>query len=332
MHAFVTGSTGLLGSNLVRMLVEQGHRVKALVRSTEKAKRLFGDLEVTLIKGDMLNIDDFASELQTCDVLFHAAAYFRESFQAGNHWQKLEAINIKGTIDLLHSAQKYGVKKVIYVSSAGVIGKLSDGTPGDETVPPHPVACQDPYFKSKILAEKAVYAFLEKNALNVTFILPGWMFGPQDAAPTNSGQLVLDYINRKLPMLIDGGACIVDARDTASAMIKSVVVGHAGERYIIGGQYYSLTDVCKVLTAITETPLPYFQIPHRLLMTYAWMSERYSQITKRPILISCNAARNLHAALQWNSDKAVQAFGINFRPIEETLRDQVNWYYKHHYL
>ncbi|MGP1371184.1 MAG: SDR family oxidoreductase [Almyronema sp.] len=333
MKAFVTGSTGLLGSNLVRLLVEQGHRVKALVRSPEKALRLFGDLDVELVKGDMLDLEGFVEELQSCDVLFHTAAYFRESFQPGEHWQKLEEINITATINLLRYAKQYQLKKVVYVSSAGVIGKLPDGTAGNESTPPHPITYQDPYFRSKLFAEKAIDAFLAEHPLEVTLILPGWMFGPGDVAPTSSGQFVLDYVNRKLPILIDGGACIVDARDTAIAMIKAATLsGRSGERYIVGGHYYSLEDLCKALTAITGVPLPGFRLPHRLLMAYAWISERYSQVTHRPILISCNGARNLYAKLKWNSDKAVQELGIAFRPMEEMLQDQVNWYRQHHYL
>ena len=56
MKAFVTGGTGLLGNNLVRMLLEQGHEVKALARSPKKAARLFGDLPVTVVQGDMQDV------------------------------------------------------------------------------------------------------------------------------------------------------------------------------------------------------------------------------------------------------------------------------------
>ncbi len=115
MQAFVTGSTGLLGNNLVQLLVEQGYKVKALVRSKTKAAKLFGDLDVSLVEGDMLDIDSFASELVGCNVLFHTAAYFREYYQPGNHWEMLENINVKGTIKLLTAAEKQGIKKVIYL-------------------------------------------------------------------------------------------------------------------------------------------------------------------------------------------------------------------------
>ncbi len=83
--AFVTGSTGLLGNNLVRLLVEQGYDVKALARSRPKAEHLFSDLPVTVVLGDMQDVNNFASELDGCDVLFHMAAFFRDYYQPGNH-------------------------------------------------------------------------------------------------------------------------------------------------------------------------------------------------------------------------------------------------------
>ncbi|MFL9455444.1 NAD-dependent epimerase/dehydratase family protein [Tolypothrix bouteillei VB521301_2] len=197
MKAFVTGSTGLLGNNLVRLLLQQGYSVKALVRSSAKASQVLSGLNVTLVKGDLLDIDSFANELSGCDVLFHTAAYFREYYQPGNHWQTLKDLNVNGTIKLLTEAEKQGIKKVIYVSSAGPLGMKESGEPGDESTPPAPEAFKNLYFKSKVLAENAIYEFLKQHSLPVVFILPGWMFGPGDAAPTAGGQLKADYLNRK---------------------------------------------------------------------------------------------------------------------------------------
>ncbi|PSN13335.1 3-beta hydroxysteroid dehydrogenase, partial [filamentous cyanobacterium CCT1] len=122
MQAFVTGSTGLLGSNLVRELVDRGYQVKALVRSIDKAKALLGDLpQVQFIQGDLQAIPAFAAELRGCDVLFHTAAYFRESYGLGDHWPQLKGLNIDATIELLEAAEKAGVGKAIYVSSSGCI-------------------------------------------------------------------------------------------------------------------------------------------------------------------------------------------------------------------
>ena len=76
--AFVTGATGLLGNNLVRLPVSRGVRVKALGRSRTKAETQFGDLPVEIVTGDMAKVGEFAAHLQGNDVLFHTAAFFRD--------------------------------------------------------------------------------------------------------------------------------------------------------------------------------------------------------------------------------------------------------------
>ncbi len=335
MKVFVTGSTGLLGNNLIRLLVNQGHEVKALVRSKKKASKVLGDIDITIVEGDMLDIKNFAQELGGCDVLFHTAAYFREYYQqSADHWKMFEKININGTINLLTEAEKRGIKKVIYVSSAGIVGKKQDGSPGDESTPSHPLTRKNLYFKSKILTEKAICEFLKNNShsLQVVHILPGWILGPYDAAPTSSGQLVLDFINQKLPGIVDGGIGAVDARDVVQAMINAVEKGKSGERYIVGGKYFSLEDVVKTLEKITMIPAPGRRIPYAVTMIYAYFSEIYGKLTGRQILVSLNAIRNLHEKFQWNSDKAIRELGVDFRPLEETLEDEIEWYKNYGYI
>ncbi len=168
MKAFVTGSTGLLGNNLVRLLVEKGHYVKALVRSKDKALKQFGDLPVEYVVGDMENVAGFAAEMKDCDILFHTAAYFREYYEKSrDHWKILENINVKGSLKILETAEKQGVAKAIYVSSSGTIGMKADGSPGDENTPPSPYTENNLYFKSKVLADKAVTEFAQNSKMTV---------------------------------------------------------------------------------------------------------------------------------------------------------------------
>ncbi|KJH70458.1 SDR family oxidoreductase [Aliterella atlantica] len=326
MQAFVTGSTGLLGNNLVRLLIEQGYKVKALVRSKAKAAKLFADLDISLVEGDMLDIDRFACELAGCDVLFHTAAYFREYFQPGNHWQMLEDINITGTMKLLSEAEKQGVKKVIYISSAGPVGMKANGVPGDESTPYDLEAAKNLYFKSKVVAETAIDKFLQQHSLPVVLILPGWMFGPQDAAPTNSGKLVLDYLAQKIPGIIDGGACMVDARDVAQAAINAVEKGKSGDRYIVAGQYLSMENLFKSLEKVTGVACPQRRIPYQATLVYAWLADMYARLTGAKSVLPLEGVRTMHRKRQVTSAKAIAELAASFRPLDETLGDVVNWY------
>jgi dihydroflavonol-4-reductase len=327
MKAFITGSTGLVGSNLVEALVKQGAEVKALVRSRRKGEQAFSKLpQVTLVEGDMLDIPAFEHEMHDCDVLFHTAAYFREYYGNGDHWPKLEAINVKGTITLLDAAERAGVKKVIYVSSGGVLGRTKHGEIIDESTPPDQHVMNNLYFKSKWMAEQAVAEWLKSHHLPVVLILPAWIFGPGDSAPTSSGQIVLDFLARKLPGIIPGGTVTVDARDVAQAMIAAVERGRSGERYIVAGQYHTLGELCQMLEKASGVPAPTLRLPFAGALVFAWLSEVIARLRNTETLSTVAGLQTLQNRSVFSSAKAARELGISPRPLPDTLRDEVAWF------
>lgn len=327
MNAFVTGSTGLLGGNLVKLLLDRGHTVTALVRSPEKARKVLGDSpRLRLVTGDMEDVAGFAPHLQGCDVLFHTAAYFREYFAAGDHWPKLERINIQGTLQLLDAAEGAGMQKAIYVSSSGVIGRRTDGHLADESTPPDETVLQNLYFKSKVLAEEAIAAWLKTHKLPVVLILPTWMYGPQDAAPTTAGRLVLDFLQSKLPAVVPGGNPVVDVRDVAQAMINAVDRGRNGERYIINHEFRTLANIVQTLEKVSGVPAPRVHLPYPLALTIAWVSETVAKVCGQEALMTVNGIRSLKHGVDVSAAKARRELGLTFHTFEETLRDSVTWY------
>lgn len=327
MQMFVTGATGLLGSNLVRQLIAEGHRVTALVRSRERAARIFAGLDIPFVEGDLDNVAAFAPAIAGHEVVFHAAAYFREYFQPGDHWPTLKARNVDATIAILRAAEAHGVRKVIYASSGGIIGARADGRPADETTPPDALVHRNLYFRSKLAAEEQIADFLKTSRLPVVLILPGWMFGPGDSAPTSSGQIVLDFLNRRLPMIIPGYGAPVDARDVASAMIRAVERGRSGERYIVGGDTaISFAELMRLLEQASGVPSPRITAPFWFLLAYAWASETYGRLTGRPVLTTLDGIRTLRDPRPTSSARAVSELGATFRPLAATLRDEVAWF------
>ena len=326
MRAFVTGATGLLGSNLVQGLIAQGHEVRALARSEEKARRVFPEGKVDFVTGDMGGVAAFASRLQGCDVLFHTAAYFREYYQPGDHKAMLEKINVQGTVDLLIAAEKQGVQKAIHISSAGPIGRKPDGSAGDENTLEDDRAARNLYFASKIGAELAIKRFLKERSLPVVMILPSWMWGPGDWAPTASGKLLLDFIKGKLPGVVDGGSCIVDVRDVAAAIVNAAERGKSGERYIVGGSYHDFADILATLERVTGVPAPTRKIPYALSLAVGFGSEGWARITGGTALVTVAGVRTIHFKNNVDSSKAVRELSARFRPFEETVRDEVAWF------
>lgn len=333
MKAFVTGATGLLGNNLVRALVWEGYEVKALVRSAEKANKQLGGVQhVEFVTGDVADVNGFAENLTGCDVLFHTAAYFREYARRGDPQNLLQKINVDATVKLFEAADNRGVRRGIFTSSSGTIGVKPDGSPGDESTPPAAIGFENKYFHSKVLAEKALNEIAPKLKMEIVHILPGWMFGPGDAAPTGAGQLVIDFLNRKLPGIPDGGTKTADARDVANAMVVAIKNARPNQRYIVGGQFYTLKQVFQTLEKVSGVSSPKFVFPKPLMYAAAWVEEMKAKMRGTEANLTVMGVKTISAKLAATSALATRELNAKFRPLEETLRDTVEWFAENGYV
>lgn len=327
--AFVTGSTGLLGNNLVRALLARGYRVKALARSREKAHRQFSGLSgVEVVEGDMRHVGGFVNDLIGCDALFHTAAFFRDSYKGGRHWDSLYETNVLGTGEVLQAAYDAGVRHAVYTSSIAVL----DGAPGqaiDETMSRARDAADD-YFRSKILAEQKVQQFLRAHPdMFVALVLPGWMLGPGDIGLTMPGAFLLNYLRRRMHGLLPGSFSLVDARDVAAVEIAALEKGRNGERYLAAGRHTELETLVPMMEQISGVETPSRRIPLGLLRVAARVQELYGRLAGRPILLS-NAMVDLIAResdrTHFDHAKTRRELNVEFRPLEQTLSEAIAWY------
>ncbi|WP_455924380.1 SDR family oxidoreductase [Pseudomonas putida] len=332
--AFVTGATGLLGNNTVHTLLQRNIKVKALVRSVEKARKQFGDLPVEWIQGNLLEVEKFSQHLQGCDTLLHTAAYFRDSYKGGKHWQILYDTNVKATERLLAAAYKAGIRKAVHVSSIAVLQGGPDEVI-DETMS-RPEHGADDYYRSKILSEQVVHEFLRQHPdMSISMVLPGWMFGPGDIGPTSSGQFLLDFVQRKLPGVLPGTFSVVDARDVALHLIAAIEKGRSGERYLAAGRHMDMGSIFQALAGVSGVPAPQRKVPLAMLRLIASVYEVYHLITGKPVLISTSTVKLMaqeRGRTHFSHDKSAQELGCSFRPVEQTLADTLKWYRDNDYL
>lgn len=332
MRAFVTGATGLLGTNLVHTLLQDGHEVKALVRSAAKASKVLKSHErLTIIEGDMEHVPGFAPQLAGSEVLFHTAAYFREYFGPGDHWGKLKAINVDATIALLNAAEQHGLRKVIYTSSSGVIGGLPNDQTADESTPPDEAAMANLYFRSKVIAEQEIGAWLKTHQLPLVHILPTAMLGPSDTGPTSIGKAICDVLDRRLPAVPSGGFEFVDVRDVARAMINAVERGRSGERYILSEGYHSMHELVRIIEQVSGVPSPRLRLTYAMALSVAYMSEFGARLTGSAPQLPVAGIRTMNTLRPVSAEKARRELGIGFRPFAETVRDEVAWFQAHGY-
>lgn len=332
--AFVTGATGLLGNNLVRELLADGWRVRALVRSPEKARRQFADLDVEIVTGDMLDVPGFAASLRDVDTVFHTAAYFRDSYKGGRHWEALVAANVEGTRHLLDAAYSAGIRRFVQTSSIAVLNGPRGGLI-DETMERDERDADD-YYRSKILSDRVVRAFLDTHpSFRAVLVLPGWMHGPGDIGPTSAGQTVIDVALERLPGIPPGSFSFVDARDVARALILANDRGRRGERYLAAGRHTTMADLMPLIAEAAGVPTPKRRIPLWLMHVLAGGNEIYARLSRRPVLLSWAMARTLateNERSRYDHSKSEAELGLSFRPIVDTLRDEVAWFRANGYL
>ncbi|MDE1149077.1 MAG: SDR family oxidoreductase [Azospirillaceae bacterium] len=336
--AFVTGATGLLGNNLVRALLARGVRVRALVRSADKAARQFADLPdketVEVVVGDLGDIAAWAPALTGCDVVFHTAAFFRDSYKGGRHWPELKRVNVDGTAALVTAAYAAGVRRFVQTSSIAAL----NGPPGaliDEGAERDPADADD-YYRSKILADQAVRAFADRHPdLCATFVLPGWMWGPGDIGPTSAGQVALDTVRGKLPGLVPGSFSVVDARDVAAAHIAAAQRGRRGERYLAAGRHMTMATLIPLIGRLANVVTPTRALPMPVLYLLAGLQEVYARLTGKPVLLSLATVRLMAREAdrtRFDPTKSERELGLTLRPVEETITDTIAWYRFHGWL
>ena len=147
MKCFVTGGTGFVGANLIRLLLQQGHEVRALVRNSSNLDNL-KSLNIELVAGDLNG--DLSQSMSGCQVLFHVAAQY-------SLWQRdresLYRSNVLGTRNILACAQKAGIERTVYTSSVAAIGVKQGGIADESYQSPVDKLVGD-YKKSKYYAEQ----------------------------------------------------------------------------------------------------------------------------------------------------------------------------------
>jgi dihydroflavonol-4-reductase len=326
MTTLVTGATGFLGANVVRALLAAGTAVRVLVRRGSDARNLTG-LPVEVVYGDVRDMASLRPALQGCDTLYHVAAYYSLWTP---HPEDMYATNVQGTKNLLQVALDLGVQKVVYTSSVATIGRPDDGAPGDEIMQLAVEHAIGHYKRSKILAEQAALAFCQQG-LPLVVVNPSTPIGPWDIKPTPTGQIIVDFLRRKMPAYIDTGLNIVDVRDVARGHLLAAQHGKVGECYILGCRNMTLREILLVAAEVSGLPAPRWQMPYGVALAAGYACEGLARLTGKPPLVPLTGVRMARYPMYFTAQKAVRELGLPQSPIAEAMRQAVQWFREHGY-
>jgi dihydroflavonol-4-reductase len=327
MKCFVTGASGFIGANLVHELVARGHRVKALLRPGADERGLAG-ASFERATGDVGDRKLLEKEIAGCDWCFHVAASYQLWMR---DYAPMYAANVEGTRNVLEAAGKAGCSKIIYTSTVGCIGlpENVDGKilPTDETAPVSESQMSNHYKRSKWLAEQIALELAQKN-LPVVIVNPSAPVGPRDVKPTPTGQVIVDFLNRKLPAYLDTGLNWVHVRDVAAGHILAAEKGKVGGRYILGSPdgNWTMRETFAALAEITGVPAPKMKIPHWIALAAAHVNEGISHFTHQPPRAPVAGVRMAKYKMWFNPAKAVRELGLPQTPPKQAFTDAVEWF------
>jgi dihydroflavonol-4-reductase len=333
MKCFVTGASGFIGGNLVHELVQRGHRVTALLRPGSDLRGLRG-AEFERLEGDVQDTQRLKTGLRGCDWCFHVAASY---YLWLRDYRPMYQANVAGTRAVLETAAAAGCARIVYTSTVGCIGLPTsvDGklTPSDEQCLALEGQMSNHYKRSKWQAEQVALELAAKG-VPVVIVNPSAPVGPRDVKPTPTGQVIVDFLNGRMPAYLDTGLNYVHVRDVVAGHILAAEKGRIGERYILGHAQgnWTLREAFAVLEEITGTPAPRFRVPYWVALAAAHVDETISSLTGKPPKAPLAGVRMAKYKMFFDPSKAIRELGLPQTPPRQALADAVNWFRENGYV
>jgi dihydroflavonol-4-reductase len=295
----VIGGTGFLGSNLVTELLKAGYIPIVVARKPDRIAKVLPGIDVEARQGDLTDLDSLHSALKGCDMV-HSVAALMSQVYVNPSPDLLEAAirtNVEGTLNALRAAREVGVRRVIVTSTAGIRYQPGGALTTEDSPPPDPKILDDAYIRSKLLEEAAVAAFVRETNLEVVSVLPGAMVGPRDGGPTPLGRVLVEYLNGRASVSVDGIFPVVDVRDVARAHVAAMEQGMSGKSYLVVTKTISFREWYDILTRLTGLSGPRVFIPSSIAMSMAYLAEFLAQVAHRAPQFTRNQVQHLVLAV-----------------------------------
>jgi dihydroflavonol-4-reductase len=320
----VTGATGLVGNNVVRLLLDRENSVRVLVRDGSDPRPLDG-LNVDTLHGDIRDTAAICSACEGVSTVIHCAAHVHIG------WTDLELqreINVHGTVQVADAARQAGAR-LIHVSSVDALGLGTRDHPADEETPlTRSVPC--PYVITKREAESEVLQRVAEG-LDAVIVNPGYMLGPWDWKPS-SGRMLLGVARGGTFISPRGVNAVCDVRDIADGILAAVERGKTGRRYILSGESLSYLELWRIMADVTGARRPICRSgPLFMLAVGAWGDLR-TRFTGREGDVNSASVAMSSLARYYSSARAEAELGYRSRPPHESVADAWDWFQRYGYV
>ena len=319
----VTGCTGYVGNVITKKLLDEGCNVIGLARSKDKFNKVFLDKKPTVIYGDIKNKDDL-EKLFIGDgpfVIFHTVAYV--SIGEGD-MHELYDVTVGGTKNMIEVSLKYSVKKFLHISSTEALPHKLKLKPDLSNYVPTPSQTRKGYNRAKSCADVAVLNAVRDSGLPASLLLLAGVLGPGDYSNTHMTQVMVDFINKKLPASIKGGYNDFDIRDVADVLPSIIKNARVGESYLFANKPDDINEVLSYVAGMFNLKMPptlpmwiaYVGLP------FLWLG---AFLTRKRPLYTLSSLASLKADTDFPLDKVKLEFGYNPRPLKKTVEDHIKF-------
>lgn len=319
----VTGCTGYVGNVLTKKLLDEGCNVIGLARSQEKFEKVFSDKKPEVVYGDIRNKVDLEKLFKGDKpfIIIHTVAYV--SIGEGNKKELID-VTVGGTKNMLELSCLHDVAKFLHISSTEALPHGIKLEKDLSNYIPTPSKTRKGYNRAKSLADVAVLDAVKEKNLNASLILLAGVFGPGDYSNTHMTQVVVDYINGKLPASVNGGYNDFDIRDVANVLPKIVLKSKKGESYLFANKPDKINELLSYVSEMTNRK----KLP-TLPMWVAYVGLPFlflgSKLTRKRPLYTLASLASLKADTNFPLDKVINDFGYKPRPLKETVIDHVQF-------
>ncbi len=238
----VTGATGVVGFAIANRLVDRGLSVRALVRDVLRARKVLHP-SIDIVAGDVADRDSTERAASGATSIFHAAGLPEQWVRDESVFER---INVGGTANVIAAAETAGVERLVYTSTMDVF----DAAPGGTLKEDRPAMGEKPtaYERSKMKAQ-ALVQDAQKKGLSTVHLNPSAVYGPSPSC-TAINKVIVDVVNRKVPLLPPCGISLVHSRGLAEAHVHAWEHAPDGSRYLLSDSYISYRELAERTAAL----------------------------------------------------------------------------------
>ncbi|MBN2471150.1 MAG: NAD-dependent epimerase/dehydratase family protein [Anaerolineae bacterium] len=321
MRVFITGGTGFLGKNLIPRLVQDGYRVRLLVRQPAAQTWLKAYAsQIEVFPGALEDAYSLQAGMAGCTHVIHAGGLFRMWGSEADFYR----VNVEGTQHVIDAALHNHVQRLIHISTIAVIGNPVPGMIVDENHPPHPAT---PYQRSKLAGEQLVCRAAKQRGLNAVILRPGAFYGPHGHYAFN--RLFFEDPLKGLLIKVHRGRRVIFPtyiEDIAAAAVQTLTQGEAGEIYNICGTPLTHNEINRIVSQLAGITTRRLNAPAAGMLLLAHLWTRFSHFTGQEPYYPINLRTYVFNDWHTSNLKARQA--LDFRPtaFEEGARRTLDWY------